>query len=201
MSIKELCLQFNMLAKYSLYVRFAVGLQLWVDKGKITYFCISGCYTLAVKVSLPMKHLLPLSAHEVAKYFLALVDEDAGDSISNLKLQKLLYYSQGFHLAMYHKPLFHEKIKAWDHGPVVPQVYHQYKEYGAGAIPKTDIDGRRYTDKVRELLNEVYSVYGQFSAGKLRSMTHGEPPWRDTPSGEEISQDAMEEYFQTLIID
>ena len=148
-----------------------------------------------------MRLHLPLSAHDVAKYFVALVDEDAGDSISNLKLQKLLYYAQGFHLALHGKPLFHEKIKAWDHGPVVPQVYHMYKEHGANAIPKEEIDPHIYTKEVRELLDEVYSVYGQFSAGKLRSMTHNEPPWRDTPSGEAISHDALRQFFKTLLID
>ncbi len=148
-----------------------------------------------------MKLQLPFSAHDAAKYFIGLVDEDAGDSISNLKLQKLLYYAQGFHLAIHGKPLFHEKIKAWDHGPVVPQVYHPYKKHGANAIPKEKIDVDRYSPKIRELLNEVYSVYGQFSAGKLRSMTHNEPPWRETPRGEEISHEAMKQFFKTLVIE
>lgn len=47
-----------------------------------------------------------ISCSDVARYFLALVDEDAGDSLSNLKLQKLVYYAQGFHLALYGEPLF-----------------------------------------------------------------------------------------------
>jgi uncharacterized phage-associated protein len=49
-----------------------------------------------------------LNCDEVAKYFLAQADEDAGDLISNLKLQKLVYYAQGFHLALYDIPLFPE---------------------------------------------------------------------------------------------
>ena len=57
-----------------------------------------------------------LSAHEIAKYFVSLVDEEAGDSISNLKLQKLLYYAQGFSLAFFDRPLFSESIKAWASG-------------------------------------------------------------------------------------
>jgi uncharacterized phage-associated protein len=143
----------------------------------------------------------PMTAPDVAKYFIALVDEDAGDSISNLKLQKLLYYAQGFHLAIYDKPLFVEAIKAWDHGPVVPQVWHLYKQHGANAIPKEEIDPEGYDAEVRELLDDVHSVYGQFSASKLRSMTHNEPPWRDTPSGEAISHDAMKQFFKTLVVD
>jgi uncharacterized phage-associated protein len=58
-----------------------------------------------------------LSAHQIAKYFVSLVDEEVGDSISNFKLQKLLYYAQREFLAFYNKPLFSEPIKGWAHGP------------------------------------------------------------------------------------
>ena len=76
------------------------------------------------------------TAFSVAKYFLFLSDEEAGDTISNLKLQKLLYYAQGFHLALNDSPLFAESIEAWTHGPVVPVVYQLYKHAGASAIPR-----------------------------------------------------------------
>ena len=68
-----------------------------------------------------------ISAFNVADYFLVQQDEDAGDLISNMKLQKLLYYAQGYFLAIANEPLFHERIYAWTHGPVVPKVYHKYK--------------------------------------------------------------------------
>ena len=67
------------------------------------------------------------SAVDVARYFLAQSDDDAGDIISNLKLQKLLYYAQGVTLALTGKPLFSDPIEAWQHGPVVPSVYRLYK--------------------------------------------------------------------------
>ena len=141
-----------------------------------------------------------MPAHDVAKYFVSLVDEEAGDSISNLKLQKLLYYAQGGFLAFYDKPLFPEAIKAWAHGPVVPQVYHEYKLFGAGPILVERVDLENYPSEVREVLDEVNSVYGQFTAGKLRAMTHQEPPWRDTPQSETITHEKMKEFFKTLVI-
>jgi uncharacterized phage-associated protein len=58
----------------------------------------------------------------------------------------------------------------------------------------------RYPIEVRELLDEVNSVYGQFTASKLRDMTHQEPPWRDTPQSETISHEKMKEFFKTLVI-
>jgi len=141
-----------------------------------------------------------LSCYDIAQYFLAKADEDAGDLMSNLKLQKLVYYTQGFSLALFDKPLFPERIEAWIHGPVVPALYHEYKGYGAGAIPPPPtLDFPKYAQETRELLDEVYAVYGQFAAWKLRNMTHQEPPWCMTPEGQEITHDALRVYFKTQV--
>jgi uncharacterized phage-associated protein len=142
-----------------------------------------------------------LSCHDVAKYFLSQADEDAGDLISNLKLQKLLYYAQGFHLALYNEPLFSEPVEAWIHGPVVPEAYHEYKNFGSNAIPiPDDIDFSIYDEKTVDLLDEVYSVYGQFSAWKLRNMTHNEEPWKDTDVNGIITHQCLKKYFKTQIL-
>ncbi|MGA8142178.1 MAG: type II toxin-antitoxin system antitoxin SocA domain-containing protein, partial [Desulfobaccales bacterium] len=76
-----------------------------------------------------------ISCVDVAKYFLSLTDEESGELISNLKLQKLVYYAQGFHLVFYDTPLFSERIEAWTYGPVVPDLYHEYKSHGPCSIP------------------------------------------------------------------
>ena len=143
-----------------------------------------------------------LTAKQVADYFLALQDEDCGDALTNLKLQKLVYYAQGFHLAMKGKPLFDEGIEAWEHGPVVPSLWRCYRERGSQSIPKPKgLDFSKIPKSVRELLDEIYKVYGQFSAWKLRNMTHEEPPWRDTPRDCPIPHDRMQEYFRTLLVE
>lgn len=140
------------------------------------------------------------SAIDIAHYFLCLPDENAGDLISNLKLQKLLYYAQGFNLALYSSRLFQEDIRAWEHGPVVPDAYHEFKEFGANAIPAPEaMDFNIFEPETVELLDEVYAVYGQFSAWKLRNMTHGESPWKETPINEIISTQKMQEYFETQL--
>jgi uncharacterized phage-associated protein len=141
-----------------------------------------------------------MPAHDVAKYFVSLVDEEAGDSISNLKLQKLLYYAQGGFLAMYDEPLFPEPIEAWTHGPVVPSVYRLYKQHGGEPIPIEKVELENYCGKIREVLDEVNEVFGQFSALKLRAMTHSEPPWMQTPRGETISLDLMKDFFKTMVV-
>jgi uncharacterized phage-associated protein len=141
-----------------------------------------------------------MPAHDVAKYFVSLVDEDAGDSITNLKLQKLLYYAQGASLALNDAPLFPEPIEAWTHGPVVPVVYRQYKQHGGEAIPVEKVNLNNYSAQVREVLDEVNEVFGQFSALKLRAMTHNEPPWMQTPQGEVIPHGLMKEFFKTMVV-
>lgn len=134
------------------------------------------------------------SASQVAQLILALADEE--ELISNLKLQKLLYYAQGFHLAMHGAPLFPEQIKAWEHGPVVPAVWQEYRDFGANAIPSHgDIDLGAFTAEETEVVKEVYAVYGQFSAWKLRNLTHEEAPWSSTPRDGVISHKKLVDYF------
>ena len=142
-------------------------------------------------------------AIDIANYFISKSDDEAGEFISNLKLQKLLYYAQGFHLAVYNKPLFEESIQAWQHGPVVSEVYQKFKNYGSNAIPLPGIINLELDAKTREFLDEIYGTFGQFSAWKLRDMTHEEPPWRDVPksSFSEIDHSALKSYFKTQLIE
>jgi len=143
-----------------------------------------------------------MEALKVAQYILTLSEEESGDGISNLKLQKLLYYVQGFHLAIKGSPLFGDEIKAWQHGPVIPDVYHEYKEFGSGYITKKadDVSDVEDNSDVKEIIDEVFQVYGQFSAWKLREMTHQEPPWTKTQMNQTISTSLMKEYFDTLVV-
>ena len=143
------------------------------------------------------------SASTIAKYILSLGDIDAGDVISNLKLQKLLYYAQGFNLAVNKSPLFDDEIRAWTHGPVVPNVYREYKDIGSSAIMLApDFTPPELNADAMSLVNEVYNVYGQYSAWKLRDMTHEEPPWVNAygiAPRTLITLEAMESYFKTLV--
>jgi uncharacterized phage-associated protein len=144
------------------------------------------------------------SSIDVAKFFLAQSNEEAGDLVSNLKVQKLVYYAQGFHLAVYDRPLFDDQIEAWTHGPVVPSVYHHYKHHGAGSIPvPTDFDPAIFQPEQIELLNEVQQIYGQYSAWRLREMTHEEAPWKNNFRAGAMSQaiphEDMQHFFKGLL--
>ena len=122
------------------------------------------------------------NVHDVAQFFIGLANEQAnneqGDMMTNLRLQKLLYFAQGWHLARYGKPLFDDDIEAWQYGPVVPSVYNAYKQYGtggiAGALPDTDA----FTQDEFSLLLDVIREYDKFGTSSLVNMTHKTgSPW------------------------
>ena len=77
---------------------------------------------------------------DVADFFIDIANKNTDDTLTNLKLNKLLYYAQGEYLARTGKPLFDDEIQAWDYGPVVPVIYYKYKRNNANEItPITDI--------------------------------------------------------------
>lgn len=141
-------------------------------------------------------------AKDITDYFLSkTINEDS--KMTNLKLQKLLYYAQGLHLALFNKELFSEEIEAWQHGPVCVSIYHDFKQYGSNIIPynncKKDFNNI-LSSKQTEFLDEIYDVFGQFSAWKLRDMTHEEPTWiNNKDSASLISQTEMKEYFKRRV--
>jgi uncharacterized phage-associated protein len=141
-------------------------------------------------------------ALDIADYFLCLQDRDAEDYISNLKLQKLCYYAQGFHLASSGVRLFPNDIEAWQHGPVVPELYHHYKCHASSELPLSeDFDSNALPKKIKNLLNDIYQIYGQYSAWRLRDMTHQEPPWVNTMKRKEsvITDAEMISFFKTRL--
>src|SRR5437763_17167613 len=111
---------------------------------------------------------MPSNARDVARYFLLKTDEEAGDTISNLKLQKLLYYAQGFFLALQDAPLFDDRILAWRHGPAIKRIYAEYADYGGGPIPVPQgFDPAALGGGVPAFLDEVYAVYGRYSVWRF----------------------------------
>ncbi len=115
---------------------------------------------------------------EMAKWFINRVDLDAGEALTHLKLQKLLYFAQAYYLANYGEPLFAEDMQAWTHGPVVPSVWHEYKQYSWQAIPSGN--GANVPDDIIPYLEAIYTHFGKFDAKELERITHKHDPWRLT---------------------
>lgn len=143
---------------------------------------------------------------DIAKKLIKMADWDSangGENLTNLKLQKLLYYEQGYHLAAFDTPLFNEKVEAWMYGPVVPDAYDYYQQYGANPLPVED-DVITLTDEEENLFAMVYDAYRDFSAIGLLNKTHNEYPWASMKKygrGEEISLNSMKAFFKTQWVD
>jgi len=141
---------------------------------------------------------------DVVNYILEVSREGAEDDeyelISHMKLQKLVYFCQGYSLALLGRSLFPETIEAWRHGPVCPKLYHILKGYGSSPITASiDPDKIALDEQEKQLVRMVYGVYGQYSAARLRKITHEQGPWKDTWVETPISQEAMAGYFESLI--
>jgi uncharacterized phage-associated protein len=127
--------------------------------------------------------------------------------MTTMKLQKLCYYAQAWHLVWAEKPLFDEPIQAWANGPVCPELYQAHKG-------KFDIDARELpqgnpqalTDRERRDIDEVLRFYAPMGAYHLSELTHHEDPWKDArgdlPVGARcntvITLAAMAEYYGSI---
>jgi uncharacterized phage-associated protein len=144
------------------------------------------------------------AASDIAKFILSIPSPEDND-FSNMKLQKLCYYTQGLCTSMRGLSLFGERVCAWDHGPVVESLYHQYKVHKAEAIPVVaDFDASGIHEADQKAISDIIEHFGQFSAWGLRGMTHNEPPWAEAyrrASGSEISVQSMIDFFRPQVSD
>lgn len=138
---------------------------------------------------------------------------DEGKFVTQMKLQKLVYFAQGYHLAKYHEPLLNENFQAWQFGPVVPEIYQDFKLYGSKLITDTasfmppEPGRNRYhlNNEAVDSINYTWDVLKDFSAMALSNWTHQpntpwskvyNPDYKSTP----ISNDEIKSYFQRLLI-
>ena len=138
--------------------------------------------------------------------FLLVNSREAGEVLTNLKLQKLLYYSQAWFLALVGRPLFDEDFQAWVHGPVLPSQYYRFNDFKWQPIT-TDVSEPTFADTtIADHLCEVLEVFGPESAFRLEQMTHGEQPWQlargelppHEPSRAIIRKEWMRDYYAGL---
>lgn len=130
-------------------------------------------------------------------------------AMSPKKLQKLLYYAQAWTVTLTSEKddinknrLFNEGFQAWVHGPVIPEVYHEYKHYGYKDI-NFDVNTPELDEDISDILEQVMEVYGGFTGNELENITHQEAPWINARKGfsplekctKEISIDDMFDYY------
>ena len=140
-------------------------------------------------------------ALDVAEWFVqkAIVDaSNGGEYMTQLKLQKLLYYAQGFFMVVNEgAKLFDETIEKLQYGPVVKELQPILSKYKSNPITKSlGGDASCFDNRTLAILQFVYDKFGQFSASKLVTMTHSEKPWIDAEFNKEISPDTIFQYFK-----
>lgn len=147
------------------------------------------------------------TALDIARWFIDRnqqdVEEGLDEKMTLLKLLKLLYYAEGCSLALRGRSLFQEKILAWEHGPVVEEVWRSFSNAYDLQVDEKDMDAslKKFCKADAELLEDVYAVFGKYSASGLRNKTHEESPWLDaTQHGRifnaEIPRCAIKKYFE-----
>ncbi len=121
--------------------------------------------------------------HDVSDYIISRLVQ-GGVPLNQLKLQKLLYYSQAWHLAFYGKPMFNGRFQAWVHGPVNREVFDRFRQTHALYSPMQSSDIRAGFNSDAALQGSdkghaeaVLNVYAPLTGDQLEEMTHRETPW------------------------
>ncbi|PSH68538.1 hypothetical protein CU102_12290 [Phyllobacterium brassicacearum] len=143
----------------------------------------------------------------LADYLLAETRE-RGEVITPLKLQKLMFYADAWHLALHDVDITQEKFKAWVHGPVLISQYHRFKEYRWMPITK-EVVRPEVEEALKLHLDEIIDIFGSESAVALERMTHKETPWLeargDLPADEVcenyISKATTKQFYRDLAKD
>lgn len=135
-------------------------------------------------------------AVDIANYFIT-KGVETGRPVSNMKLQKLIYYAQGWYMALYNgQTLFEEDFKRWNFGPVCPPVYNKFKKCGASPITVGYPEAVPIFDpNLQAFLGKIWNLYGQYTAVQLSELSHKEDPWLNAEDFGLISKDSLRAYF------
>lgn len=146
---------------------------------------------------------------DIARYILYRFVFD-GDTITNLKMQKVLYYVYAWHLVLHKERCFEEKFQAWPIGPVLYSIYKDLKRFGFQPIDasfsgiKDEKDLEKLKDaigsKLLAIIDNVYKAYGVKSSFELVSLTHNESPWKNARKGLDVTQKSENEISDEDII-
>lgn len=178
---------------------------LHADKEKLTDVACKKALSAIIEV---IKQHYRRKIDGVIHYFLGQIDVDAGETITPLKLQKLLYAVQGWSLGLNKQEMYSERLEAWAHGPVVVQIYNEFKEYGYNPLPNiAAFEPTRFSQKEIEILELVRQVYSLYEAKTLERLTHAEEPWqmarKDCKAGEAsknvITISSIKDYYEKIV--
>ncbi|MDR3117520.1 MAG: DUF4065 domain-containing protein [Puniceicoccales bacterium] len=138
-----------------------------------------------------------INIFDVAKYIL----HSIGGEISTMKLQKLCYYCQAWHLALEGEPLFPQEFEAWANGPVCRELFNAHKGWFGireEDIPQTSCSRVELPEQATMHVDRVLEDYGCFDGAQLSELTHGESPWKDARRNQIIPLASIKKYYESL---
>ena len=160
-------------------------------------------------------------AYRAASIANEVLDLSDGRKITQIEIQKIVYFVHGWYLAYRHEPLVGELFEPWKYGPVVRSLYDSFKRFGSDAITskasvwQTDTEGRivestpavisnnaQEDSYVRSLTRSVWDKYGTLAPFKLVEVTHiPNGPWAEAYAAKQtyITNESIEKYFVSLI--
>lgn len=152
------------------------------------------------------------TANNVADWFISKVDVDSGDTLSHLKLQKLVYYAQAWYFSVYDTVLFEEQVLARKDGPIVYSVFQRFNtKFPFSSISRLDVELELvdFHEAARDILNDVNILYGEHTGAYLKALTQEEVPWRnarfgrfpDDEGGAAISLQDMKAFYFVKLAD
>lgn len=135
---------------------------------------------------------------DAARYLIFLSYGKNKNSLTPLKLQKILYLAQGWSYVWDDVAAFHDDFCAWQYGPVNEKVYEAFKKYSRSEIPEAEGISELVDSSVEETLEAVWSEYGKMTAYDLVELTHRQEPWKHAYArGLRITNSSIQEYFQS----
>ena len=135
---------------------------------------------------------------DAARYIVFLSYGKNRNSLTPLKLQKILYLAQGWNYVWDDKPAFKDEFCAWQYGPVNEKVYEAFKIYGRDEIPEHEGISELSDHDVAETLEAVWKEYGKRTAYDLVELTHNQRPWEIAYlKGIKITNSSIRSYFQS----
>lgn len=137
------------------------------------------------------------SALEIAKYVIN-HEHKENREITNLRLQKLLYFVQAKILVETGNPCFDDEMQAWEYGPVVPVVYDAYKKFGNLPILEEQEMKENIEESIQNNIGEILNYFGSTPTFGLVQITHNQTPWIEAKKKglrTKIEISAIKEFF------
>jgi uncharacterized phage-associated protein len=138
---------------------------------------------------------------DISKQLIKIASADKDCELTPLKLQKIMYFAQGYYLVWKNKPFYYNRIEAWKYGPVIPQLYHYLKEYGSEDLCNHDLSTHTIDNidsETKGFLSWIWTTFKDYKAIELVNITHLHKPWIDGMKRQDslISNNDIQYYFK-----